>query len=281
MEKLIDLHMHSIYSDGELTPDELINECIKKNIKTISITDHDNIGAYKNISSHFLNDKRINIIPGIELKTKTDKGTMHILGYYIDVNNKELNNKIKELKNNSIYHIISLLHQIKKDYNIVFETEDIQKLICKIGNIGRPDIAKLCIKYGYVNSVKEAFDKYLIEAYEKIRNNSDSLSYKECIDLITHASGLPVLAHPNTLKKDDKELLELLKNMKKCGLKGIEVYHSSYTEEEKRKYLKMAKDLDLLVSGGSDYHGKTVKPEIELGTGKNNNLKIKKLSILD
>ena len=281
MEKLIDLHMHSIYSDGELTPDELINECIKKNIKTISITDHDNIGAYKNISSYLLNDKRINIIPGIELKAKTDKGTMHILGYYIDVNNKELNNKIKELKNNSIYHIISLLHQIKKDYNIVFETEDIQKLICKIGNIGRPDIAKLCIKYGYVNSVKEAFDKYLIDAYEKIRNNSNSLSYKECIDLITHASGLLVLAHPNTLKKDDKELLELLKNMKKSGLKGIEGYHSSYTEEEKRKYLKIAKDLDLLVSGGSDYHGKTVKPEIELGTGKNNNLKIKKLSILD
>ena len=98
---------------------------------------------------------------------------------------------------------------------------------------------------------------------------------------IINSGGIPVLAHPKTLKLDDKELLYLLKDMINCGLKGIEVYHSSHTLEEMNKYLKLSHDLNLLISGGTDYHGSTVKPDIELGTGKNNNLQIKELSLLN
>lgn len=279
-EKLIDLHMHSSYSDGDLSPDELIKECIKNNIKTISITDHDTIEGNKNISLKYKNNDEIKIISGIELSARVSVGTMHILGYDIDINNRVLNDKIPVLKNNSIYHIIGLLTVLKKDYNITFSTEDIKELICSNKNIGRPDLAKLCIKYGYCKSVSDAFDKYLIDSYEKIRSIGKGISYKECIDLITVAGGIPVLAHPKTLKLNDNDLLKLIKNMKEYGLKGIEVYNSIHTKEDIEKYLKIASDLNLLISGGSDYHGEKTKPDIKLGTGKNNNLYIKKLSIL-
>lgn len=206
---------------------------------------------------------------------------MHILGYGIDINNKEINDKITELKNNSIYSTMALMTQLKKDYGIVFTMEDIQSLLTANHNIGRPDLARLCMKYGYVNTVQDAFDKYLIDANRKTKQTNKGIPYEECIELIKNAGGISVLAHPKTLNKTDKELLTLIKEMIKEGLQGIEVYHSSHTQEEMTKYLKIATELNLLVSGGSDYHGPIVKPDIEIGTGKNNNLKIKKLTILD
>ena len=141
-------------------------------------------------------------------------------------------------------------------------------------------IAKLLIKKGYVKTVQEAFDKYLIDAYTKINGRKKGIPYSECIELILKSNGIPVLAHPKTLLLDDKELLLLLKDMINSGLMGIEVYHSTHTSEEVHKYLEIANELGLAISGGSDYHGIITKPNIELGYGKNNNLKIKQLSIL-
>lgn len=278
MEKYIDLHAHTNYSDGDLTPDEVIKLAIKNNIKTLAITDHDSIEGLKNIT---YKTKDIQVINGIELSAKVDTGSMHILGYNIDINNKELNDKLIELKNNSVNSTLSVIEQIKKDYNIYFTYEELKELINYNHNLGRPDIARLLLRKGYVKTVKEAFDKYLNPANDKIRNIKKNLTYKECIELILNSNGIPVLAHPKTLKLGDKDLLLLLKDMINCGLIGIEVYHSSHTSEEMQKYLNMANELGLFISGGSDYHGAITKPDIELGFGKNNNLKLKQLSILD
>ena len=144
---------------------------------------------------------------------------MHILGYGFDLNNKTLNKKLVDLKDNSINQVLSIMEQIKRDYGIRFSYEDIKKLVNANHNLGRPDLAK--------------------------------------------------------------EFLILMKDMISCGLQGIEVYHSSHTKKEMNYYLSIATEYGLLVSGGSDFHGKSVKPDIELGTGKNNNIKIKKLSLLD
>ena len=277
MKNKIDLHIHSIYSDGEFEPDDLIKMAVDKNIYAISITDHDTVEGNKKISVF---KENIKIIPGIELSTKVDNQTMHILGYGIDINNEELNKKIIELKNRSIYSVIAILAQLKKDYNIVFTTEEIQELFNKKGNIGRPNIAKLCVKHKYSNTAQEAFDKYLIDAHEKTRFANKGISYYECINLIIEAGGIPVLAHPHTLNKSYDELITLIKHLKEIGLQGIEVYHSKHTLEQTEQYLKIAQKLNLLISGGSDYHGKTIKPEIKLGTGINNNLNIKSLSLL-
>ena len=159
MEKLIDMHIHTTYSDGEKTPEEIIDMAIERNIKTIAITDHDTLNGIKKVRSLNIT-KNIEIINGIELSVLTKKGRFHILGYDIDLDNKELNDKMSILKDNSTNGAISILAKIKEDYGIRFTHEEIKELLLADHNVGRPDIAKLCIKHGYANSVYEAFAKY-------------------------------------------------------------------------------------------------------------------------
>ena len=282
-EKIIDMHTHTNYSDGDLSPQELIRLAIDKRIKTLAITDHDTIEGIKKVNRNedIIVDSGIEIINGIELSAKVNKGRMHILGYGIDLNNKALNKKMIDLKDNSINSVLSIMEQIKKDYGIRFGYEDIKQLVNANHNLGRPDLAKLCVKYGYASTFQDAFDKYLVDAYNKTRHTRKGLQYEECLELIKNSGGIPVLAHPKSLQLSEKEFLILLKDMINCGLKGIEVYHSSHTKEEMQYYLEIANKFNLLISGGSDFHGKTVKPNIELGTGDNNNLKIKKISLLN
>lgn len=279
MEKLIDLHTHSNYSDGEYSPQDLINLAIKNNIGTIALTDHDTIDGIKTVDKEKYPE--IKIINGIELTAKVDKGRMHILGYNIDLNNSILKQKMAILKDNSLNSVLSIYEQIKKDYGIYFHYDDLKELINANHNLGRPDLAKLCIKYGYAKTVSEAFDKYLIAAYNKIRTSKKGLFYEEVIDLIKVSGGIPVLAHPKSLELSDDEFRACLVKLMATGLQGIEVYHSSHSLEETLYFKQIAQEYNLLISGGSDYHGPNVKPDIELGTGKNKNLCLKKLSILD
>lgn len=282
-EKLIDLHTHTTSSDGDLSPQELIRLAIDKRIGIIAITDHDTIEGIKKVNRNedIVVASGIKIINGIELSAKTDKGRMHILGYDIDLENSSLNKKMINLKDNSINSVLSIMEQIKRDYGIKFSYEDIKELVNANHNLGRPDLAKLCVKYGYATTFQDAFDKYLIDAHNKTRQTSKGLQYQECLELITNSGGIPVLAHPKSLELSEKEFLILLNEMISHGLQGIEVYHSSHTKEEREFFMEIANRYGLLVSGGSDYHGKSVKPEIELGSGTNNNVLVRKLSILD
>ena len=282
-EKLIDLHTHTTSSDGDLSPQELIRLAIDKRIGIIAITDHDTIEGIKKVNRNedIVVASGIKIINGIELSAKTDKGRMHILGYDIDLENSSLNKKMINLKDNSINSVLSIMEQIKRDYGIKFSYEDIKELVNANHNLGRPDLAKLCVKYGYATTFQDAFDKYLIDAHNKTRQTSKGLQYQECLELITNSGGIPVLAHPKSLELSEKEFLILLNEMISHGLQGIEVYHSSHTKEEREFFMEIANRYGLLVSGGSDYHGKSVKPEIELGSGINNNVLVRKLSILD
>lgn len=276
--KLIDMHTHTCYSDGELSPLELIRLAIDKRIGVLGITDHDTIDGVKMIdrSSSLIVDSGIKVINGIELSAKVDKGRMHILGYCIDLNNNELNNKMLVLKDNSINSVLSIMEQIKRDYGIRFGYDDIKNLVNSNHNLGRPDLAKLCVKYGYATSCQDAFNKYLVDAHNKIRQTSKGLLYQECLELIINSGGIPVLAHPKLLELSEKEFLVLLKEMINCGLMGIEVYHSSHSDDDINFYLDVANRYNLLVSGGSDFHGKSVKPNIELGNGD-----IKSLSLVN
>ena len=282
-EKIIDMHTHTNYSDGDLSPQELIKLAIDKKIGTLAITDHDTIEGIKKVNRNeiIILDSGIKIINGIELSTKANKGRMHILGYDIDLNNSTLNKKMIDLKDNSINSVLSIMEQIKRDYGIKFSYEDIKNLVNANHNLGRPDLAKLCVKYGYASSIQDAFDKYLIDAYNKTRQTGKGLQHQECLELIINSGGIPVLAHPKSLELSEKEFLVLLKEMIMYGLQGIEVYHPSHSKEEMDYYLEIANKYSLLISGGSDFHGKSIKPDIELGTGKDNNIKIKKLSIID
>lgn len=277
--ELIDMHTHTCYSDGELTPDELIKKASKEGIKTLAITDHDTLLGVQNITVN-PDDYGVEVIPGIEISVRVPVGRMHVLGHNIDIWDPHLNERMKELHNRSLYSVSGVICQLKKDYDIVFSTEEILDILTKQRNIGRPDIARLLLKHGYVTTVQEAFDKYLNEAYARCGKVAKGISKKDSIDLIKSANGTATLAHPYSLKLSPEELDVFVGELAEYGLDGIEVFHSNHTPEMTEEYLRLADKYNLLVSGGSDYHGPTIKPDVSLGTGKNN-IKVKQLSLLD
>ena len=282
-EKIIDLHSHSIYSDGELTPIELLNMAKKKNIGTFAITDHDELSGIRELRNKYqkeIDESGIKVINGIEITVKVDKGNMHILGYDIDLDNKELNNALIELKTNSFYSIMGYLNDLRREYNITFSFEEIKELFNTVGNIGRPQIAFLLIKHGYVSSVKEAFDKYLESSHERMRQYDKKITPEECIGLIKNANGYAILAHPYSLELNDEELFNRIKELVSYGLDGLEVYHSNNTSYQREYYMKIVNDLNLVYTVGSDFHGIHTKPDLELGSGKDNNLNIKDASLI-
>lgn len=274
---LIDMHTHTCFSDGELTPNELLIKAEQEGIKTLAITDHDTLLGVQNITTTLTN---IELINGIEITIKVPSGTMHILGYDIDIWNNQLNKKVQEFHTRSIYSVMGIICQLKKDYNISFSSQEIQEIINTKGNIGRPDIARLLIKYGYVKDIYEAFDKYLIDAYAKCGAIAKGIDFEECSKLIHDANGLVVLAHPISLKQKGEELEKTIEYLVKNGLDGIEVFHSSHSPENIKEYLHYAEKYNLLISGGSDFHGPNTKPDVFLGRGKEN-IKIKQLTLLD
>ncbi len=269
----VDLHMHSTYSDGSKSPKELIDLASSKGISMMALTDHDEIAGSKELMKY--TDSGIYLYSGVELTAQVQKGRMHILGYNIDLENEKLNNRIKQLKSDAIYNIMLYVEVLKHDFGIKLPEEELLSIINKEGNVGRPQIAALLIKHGYCTEVEEAFQKYLIAAYEKVRKLKRGLSKEECVDLILSADGIVSLAHPSSLKLTDQELDSEIAYLKSLGMQSIEVIHINNSENQRAYYLELAKKYNLLISGGTDYHGPEVKPDVEIGTGRNGNVDIK------
>lgn len=281
MDKLIDMHVHTNYSDGQYSPDEVIKLGIDAGIGVMAITDHDTLDGIKKVDRNkdFIRESGIKIVNGIEISAHSDNGTMHILGYDVDLDNKELNNKLKELRTNRMNSTLAVMEQIRRDYGITFSYCDIIELV-NSNHVGRPGLAKLCVKYGFSDSVQDAFDNFLNPAKEKVRKYSKNLFYPEVFKLVKEAGGVVILAHPKTLKLFDDELDKLISNMKDYGLDGIEIYNSIHTIDDIKFYKYLADKYNLLISGGTDFHGPLIKPNIEIGTGYGN-IKIKRLSLVD
>lgn len=275
---MIDLHIHTTASDGEKTSNEILKMAIQMGAQAIAITDHDTILGLDNLCY----DKNIiQVIPGIEMSAYSEIGRLHILGYGFDRNNLSFREKLEQLHINSIKNLLMFVDILAKDYSIFFEEEDIQHLTKLSRNIGRPDLAKLMVQYEIVQSVQEAFDKYLIDANRKLKNTLQKPKFQECLKMIKDAGGIPVLAHPHSLLLDFPVLADKIREMKKYGLQGIEVYHSNTSKDLSEKLVYLAIQEKLYITGGSDYHGLNTKPNIELLTGKNHNIKIKRLNILN
>lgn len=274
--KYIDLHTHTTASDGEYRTREVIEKAKNNNIGILAITDHDTVQGLTD--DLFEEDLGIKVIPGVELTVKVSKGRMHILGLNIDYHNEKLIEYLKNTKRHNIENLKRIIDYLKSN-GIHFNESDIDNILNKHTNVGRPDVAKLLIKYNYVSSVQEAFDKYLIEAFNMTRKKNTGNTIEGAIKAITYANGIPILAHPSSLELNRCEFEELLIDMIKYGLRGLEVYHPNVSEEDRLFYMDMVTKYKLLYSGGSDYHGEHVKPDIELGYGRDN-LYIKNASIL-
>ena len=243
--RYVDLHIHTIHSDGLNTVKEVLEAAAFKGLTAISITDHDCIDAYPHAIEVGL-QMGIEVIPGLELSSETEGIDLHILGYYVDVRNPLLNSTLKEMKEARFLRARSMVDNLNKQgIDLRFETV---LSMAGVGAIGRPHIAAAMLKEELVYSFREAFDKYLgygLPAYvEKYR-----MRPKEVFDLIKQAGGIPVLAHPGVTKLDER-LPEFVLD----GVLGLEAYHTEHTAAVQQAYLKIARKYGLAVTGGSDYH---------------------------
>jgi hypothetical protein len=265
----IDLHIHSTASDGTLTPAEILALAEKLHLSAIAITDHDTIEGSRAALDIGIPDG-LEFLTGVEISANPPptcpcSGSLHILGYGIDLKHVAFNaalSKLQEARKNRTPRIISILNEL----GIALTAKDI-RLKPGQNQHGRPHIAEAMVKKGIVSSINEAFDKYLgtgRPAYvDKYR-----LASHEAISLILAAGGIPVLAHPVLIKfKGDASLEGLIGTLKAMGLKGLEVFYSEHSAILRAAYTACAKRHGLLITGGTDFHG-SLKPDIQLGCGR-------------
>ena len=273
-----DLHTHTINSDGEYTTKQLVQKIKESNIKTFAISDHDSIQSINDMKEIDLTG--LNYIKAIEISSILDnKYKMHILGYNIDEKNNQLLEIINNLKQKRIKRIYDIKNYLKKQYNITLKDEEIENIIKENNIPGRVHIAKLLVKNNYTKTVPEAFLKYLDNIKTTTIAREDAT---KVIKAIKESGGIAIWAHPKkTEKQHNINIEEILPNLISQGLEGIEVYNSLHTYDQSQKYLEIAKKYNILISGGSDYHGPIAKPNVELGKiyKDNENYKIPKEQI--
>ena len=254
-----DLHVHSKYSDGLLWPKDIVKIACKKGIKYLSITDHDTIDSQYCLQD-LSREYNLSLIPGVELSTEYKEREIHILGYFINIYDKDLQftlQNIKETRKQRAKNIIDKLNDL--DINISFE--DISG---DGSSIGRPHIAKALVSKGYTENTKEAFQQYLIKGKPAYVDRY-KIHYKEALKLINSCNGISVLAHPGEIYKGI-QMNEIIRELKIYGLKGIEVFHPSHSSKQVNDYYNLAKKYSLVITGGSDYHGIKPNDEILIGT---------------
>jgi len=253
----VDLHLHTTYSDGSYTPQELVEKAKKLGYSAIAITDHDTIAGIKK-SLKAGRKHNLEVIPGVEFNTILNNKEVHILGYFINYQNQELLNLLEKIKKERRERIEKMIDLLKELYNFNITLDEI-KAISENNILGRGHIARLLTKKGYVNTWEEVFDEYIGKgqpAYVKRKK----ISPFEAIDIIKKANGLPVIAHPGLIG-DDNTVQQIIN----YGIEGLEVYYLEHSEKEIKYYNKLAKENSLLITGGSDCHGPKNKDGLRLG----------------
>jgi len=256
--KYADLHLHTTFSDSTYSPQQLIQEASRVGLSAIAIVDHDTIDAIVpalGIAAAYA----VEIIPGIELTAEHDNLEVHVLGYLLDYTDPALIKKLASLKENRVQRIYKITEKLKGlginlEANSVFE-------ISGGGTVGRLHVARAMVKEKIVSNIFEAFQKYIGDkcpAYVL----GFRFSVQEAIQLIKAAGGIPVLAHPYSIHKDD-----LVIDFIKAGIMGLEVYYPEHSQSMRNYYLGLTQEYHLLATGGSDCHGKA-KPEIRIGSVK-------------
>lgn len=267
----IDLHIHSTASDGTLSPEEILAVASSVGLGAISITDHDTLEGARLVLSCTIPDS-LGFLTGVEISSAFPDGfnyggSLHILGYGVNVDDMRLNavlGKLQASRRDRNPLMIRRLNRLGIDITI----EDV---LHRFGDsqIGRPHIARILVEKGVVASIDQAFDRYIGKgkpAYaDKYR-----ITCPQAIDVIRGAGGLPVMAHPGLLESNQgPEFERFLALLVPMGLKGIEVFYPKHTKDQTEYYLSLAVQHNLLVTGGTDFHG-AVTPGIEMGKGNGN-----------
>jgi len=260
----VDLHLHTTASDGVMTPTEIVKYAKAKGLRAIAITDHDTIeGLEEGLAEAGKID--LEVIPGIEISAEHSSGSMHLLGYFIDIYHPLLHERLgylQKARGERNPKMVEKLNQL----GIEITYEEVLKASGG-GQVGRPHFAQVLMEKKYVRNFQEAFERFLRKgapAYvDKLR-----FTPKEALHFINEVKGVAVLGHPNTLGMNGySELENLLLKLIGSGLRGIEVYYPEHSPLEIAQYKNLAERYGLLMTGGTDYHG-IEKNGLDIGVGK-------------
>lgn len=268
---MVDLHVHSNRSDGTYSPTELVDYAIEKGLTAFALTDHDTVDgldeaieyADKLKASKAFSGTVPEVIPGIELSTEYEGRDIHIVGLNIDYRNDEFTRYLKdfvESRDNRNRKMCSLLCEAGIDISYEKLLEEFPDSV-----ITRAHYARYMLNHGYIKSIKEAFDRYVGDHCPYFVPR-EKVSPAQAVNLILSAGGIPILAHPILYHMSDARLDRLVAELKSEGLVGIEAIYSTYNTSEERQIRNLAKKYNLLISGGSDFHGAN-KPGLDLAVG--------------
>jgi len=253
-----DLHCHTTFSDGSLTPRELLLKAKESGLNGLSITDHDTIGAYS-IATPLSQEIDLSLIPGVEFSAFHRHNSIHILGYAFDLRNPDLilfckkHHQRREGRNQYILDKLALK-------NMPLTIDEVKKFSPNAcDNIGRLHIAHALVQKGYINSVDEAF-RYYIGENQLCYDSGDAVSVEETLDLIHRAQGLAIIAHPHLIKNQS-----IVQELLKMPFDGIEAVYARFGMRDNSKWIKIAQQKNWLITAGSDYHG-PIKQGSSLGS---------------
>jgi predicted metal-dependent phosphoesterase TrpH len=266
MNKKIDLHVHTKASDGIYTPKEIIDYAISNGITSLAITDHDTVGGLPE-AMEYAKETGFDLIPGIEFGLEYNAGSFHLIGLFVNFYNSTLLNATERLKKSRMIRLIRMVELLKEEgYNIPLEEVEEEAMGAAVG---KPHIARVMIKKGYAGDMNYIFKNFMIKGkpgYVK----RDRISLNEAVSIIKNSGGIPIIAHPISLNAKSFKAFEIkLDEFLLSGVLGIEVYSSMHTMTEVPEFLRIAKKKNILISGGSDFHGDKGK---EIGVYTDHNL---------
>ncbi|HNS66765.1 MAG: PHP domain-containing protein [Mesotoga infera] len=256
---LVDLHCHSDRSDGTDPVRSLVNKACEKGIKILSVTDHDTVAA-QNDARVLAESKGMTYVSGLEISCDYHE-TLDILGYGYDLDLDYLEKTLSRLRDMRDDRNGQILRKLR-ELGISLDERELEENFPG-ESLGRPHIANLLTKKGYVSSMEEAFRLYIGRGAAAFVEKG-KLEIGRSIELIISGGGVPVLAHPISLKLDLHELKDMIRKLKNLGLEGIEVFYKEYDQDLKKELLAIAREMDLIPTGGSDYHGEH-KAHLDLG----------------
>lgn len=266
--RAIDLHTHTCKSDGSYTPTELVDYAIEKNLAAVAITDHDSIEGLDEAVAHAAALRQrglpsVEVVPGIEFSTKYEKQDVHIVGLYISYEEETFQNALCGFVDSRVNRNRKMCENLRgAGIDITYE-----KLLAHYPDavITRAHYASYLLEHRYVKSRQDAFARYLGD-HTKYFVPREKVTPSQAVELILSAGGIPILAHPPLYHMGNDRLESLVAFLKEDGLMGIEVFYGTYSNQDVRDMQRLAKKYDLLVSGGSDFHGAN-KPGLDLGYG--------------
>lgn len=260
--KQVDLHVHSNKSDGSFTPNELVDYALTKGLCAFALTDHDTTDGLDEAIS-YAEDKPIEVIPGIEFSTEYDGRDIHVLGLYIRYKETFFKEKIQKFVDSRIKRNEKMCKNLQEaGIDISYE-----KLLKTYPDavITRAHYAAYLTDNGYVSSRADAFAQYVGD-HCKYFVPREKVTPSQAVELILQAKGVPILAHPPLYHMGKDKLDTLVRTLKDAGLAGIEAIYSTYNNQDTRDMMDLAKKYDLLLSGGSDFHGAN-KPGLDMAVG--------------